>query len=95
MIVVLVNNIAYTTRFLLRAKEAKPDITPEQLSFDNRVRQFAKPDQIFNYFSSIQLVNEFGTELAMSCPLRMKSYVYSRSEDCDDVADGFLQLHHS
>ena len=48
-------------RVLVQAKEAKPDITPEQLSFDNRVRQFSTPDQIFNYFSSIQLVNKFGT----------------------------------
>ena len=53
--------IDYTLSFLLHAKEAKPDITPEQLSFDNRVRQFSTPDQIFNYFSSIQLVSSSGT----------------------------------
>ena len=47
----------------LYAKEANtkiPEITSEQVSFDNRVRQFGTPDQIFNYFSSIQLVNKFG-----------------------------------
>merc|ERR1711953_194518 len=31
-------------RFLLHAKEVRPDITPDQLSFDNRVRQFSSPD---------------------------------------------------
>ena len=47
----------------LYAKEAStkiPEISTEQISFDNRVRQFGTPDQIFNYFSSIQLVNKFG-----------------------------------
>jgi len=47
----------------LFAKEAGtkiPVISSEQISFDNRVRQFGTPDQIFNYFSSIQLVGKFG-----------------------------------
>ena len=47
----------------LYAKEASTKVEPitaEQISFDNRVRQFGTPDQVFNYFSSIQLVNKFG-----------------------------------
>ena len=50
-------------RVQLHAKEASTKvetISAEQISFDNRVRQFGTPDQIFNYFSSIQLVNKFG-----------------------------------
>ena len=47
-------------RFLVQAKEAKVEISAEQITFDNRVRQYHSPDQIFNYFSSIQLVNKSG-----------------------------------
>ena len=50
----------------LYAKEAGTKVEPitaEQISFDNRVRQFGTPDQVFNYFSSIQLVNKFGKQL--------------------------------
>ena len=53
----------------LYAKEAGtkiPVISAEQISFDNRARQFGTPDQIFNYFSSIQLVNKFGISLLFS-----------------------------
>ena len=49
-----------SSRFLLQAKEAKVEISAEQITFDNRVRQYNSPDQKFNYFSSIQLVNKFG-----------------------------------
>ena len=49
-----------SSRFLLKAKEAKVELSAEQIAFDNRVRQYNSPDQKFNYFSSIQLVNKFG-----------------------------------
>ena len=54
----LIHNFFF--RFLVQAKEAKAEISAEQIAFDNRVRQYNSPDQIFNYFSSIQLVNKFG-----------------------------------
>jgi len=65
--------------FLLHAKEAKPEITPEQLSFDNRVRQFSPPDQIFNYFSSIQLVSSSGQKTVMMSPMDFYSSI---TPDC-------------
>jgi len=66
----------------LYAKEANtkiPEITSEQVSFDNRVRQFGTPDQIFNYFSSIQLVNKFGQKTVMMSPMDFYSSV---TPDC-------------
>jgi len=66
----------------LHAKEAStklPEITAEQISFDNRVRQFGTPDQIFNYFSSIQLVNKFGQKTVMMSPMDFYSSI---TPDC-------------
>ena len=78
----------------LHAKEASTKVEPisaEQISFDNRIRQFGTPDQIFNYFSSIQLVNKFGT--IRNIFTKMSKLFLCRSEDSDDVPDGLLQLH--
>lgn len=66
-------------KFELHAQEVRGDITPEQLSFDNRVRQFSKPDQIFNYFSSIQLVNKSGQKTVMMSPMDFYSSI---TPDC-------------
>merc|ERR1719308_339922 len=66
----------------LYAKEAStkiPEISSEQVSFDNRVRQFGTPDQIFNYFSSIQLVNKFGQKTVMMSPM---DFYRSITPDC-------------
>jgi len=56
-------------KFLLQAKEAKAEVSAEQIAFDNRVRQYNTPDQKFNYFSSIQLVNKFGMKTTMMSPM--------------------------
>ena len=56
-------------RFLLHAKEAKVEASPEQITFDNRVRQYNTPDQKFNYFASIQLVNTSGSKTTMMSPM--------------------------
>jgi len=66
----------------LFAKEAStkvPVISSEQISFDNRVRQFGTPDQIFNYFSSIQLVGKFGQKTVMMSPMDFYSSI---TPDC-------------
>jgi len=66
----------------LHAKEASTKVEPisaEQISFDNRVRQFGTPDQIFNYFSSIQLVNKFGQKTVMMSPMDFYSSI---TPDC-------------
>jgi len=56
-------------KFLLHAKEAKVEASPEQITFDNRVRQYNTPDQKFNYFASIQLVNTSGSKTTMMSPM--------------------------
>ena len=45
-------------RYLIQAKGV--DVTPEQKSFDNRIRQYNTPDMVFNYFASLQLVDKSG-----------------------------------
>jgi len=45
-------------RYLIQAKGV--DVTPEQKSFDNRIRQYNTPDMVFSYFASLQLVDKSG-----------------------------------
>jgi len=73
-------------RYTLQAKEAakpkaaeKAEISAEQITFDNRVRQYNTPDQKFNYFSSIQLVNKFGMKTTMMSPMDFFSAI---TPDC-------------
>jgi len=66
-------------RFLLQAKEVKVEVSAEQIAFDNRVRQYNSPDQKFNYFSSIQLVNKFGMKTTMMSPMDFFSAI---TPDC-------------
>jgi len=66
-------------KFLVQAKEAKVEITAEQIAYDNRVRQYNTPDNIFNYFSSIQLVNKFGMKTTMMSPMDFYSAI---TPDC-------------
>jgi len=66
-------------RFLLQAKEAKPEISAEQIAYDNRVRQYNTLDQKFNYFSSIQLENKFGMKTTMMSPM---DFFNSITPDC-------------
>ena len=92
----IITYLLYDLRFTLQAKEVKPkekvEISAEQITFDNRVRQYNSADQKFNYFSSIQLVNKFGKVPAI---FQYQSFtIESRHEDNNDVTNGLLQCHH-
>jgi len=64
-------------RYLLQAKTA--DVTPEQKAFDNRVRQYNTTDMVFNYFASLQLVNQSGMKTTMMSPMDFFSAI---TPDC-------------
>eukprot|EP00091_Calanus_sinicus_P023064 TRINITY_DN7609_c0_g1_i1.p1 TRINITY_DN7609_c0_g1~~TRINITY_DN7609_c0_g1_i1.p1 ORF type:complete len:218 (-),score=43.26 TRINITY_DN7609_c0_g1_i1:606-1259(-) len=64
-------------RYLIQAKGL--DVTPEQKSFDNRIRQYNTPDMVFNYFASLQLVNESGMKTTMMSPMDFFSAI---TPDC-------------
>jgi len=64
-------------RSTVLAKEEK--VTPEQKSFDNRIRQYNSPDMVFNYFASMQLVDEAGVKTTMMSPMDFFSAI---TPDC-------------
>lgn len=64
-------------RYLIQAKGV--DVTPEQKSFDNRIRQYNTPDMVFNYFASLQLVDKTGTKTTMMSPMDFFSAI---TPDC-------------
>jgi len=71
-------------RFTVAAKTVTPykapeTITPEQKNFDNRVRQYQTPDNVFNYFASLQLINKFGKITTMMSPMDFYSAI---TPDC-------------
>jgi len=66
-------------KFLVEAKEVKPEISAEQIAYDNRVRQYNTFEQVFNYFSSMMLVNKFGMKTIMMSPMDFYSAI---TPDC-------------
>jgi len=70
-------------RLTVEAKSVTPPpvapVTTEQKNFDNRVRQFQTPDNIFNYFASLQLVSKLGRKTTMMSPLDFYSSI---TPDC-------------
>jgi len=68
----------------LEAKTVTPvqdplSVSPEQKNFDNRVRQYQTPDNVFSYFASLQLVNKFGRKTTMMSPMDFYSSI---TPDC-------------
>jgi len=71
-------------RLSLSAKSVTPyqapdTVTPEQKNYDNRVRQYQTPDNVFSYFASLQLVNKFGKKTTMMSPMDFYSAI---TPDC-------------
>jgi len=64
-------------KFTVQAREEK--VTPEQKSYDNRVRQYNSPDMVFNYFASMQLVDQAGVKTTMMSPMDFFSAI---TPDC-------------